>query len=528
MPILVDEARATFRLAGPDFEPYRDEDWKRASEADRKAYWNEVGRLAYAAKQRELAQGIGVDGKPLFPVKHPRPDGAKGPPLSPHRIQSRFRRYLDWREGRDGVTLFWGHSWRAIVGYHMLGKGHLPVRNVVGLTLPSQNGIRERARRWWRARNPLNAVRRLFRTPPRQPTTPTVPAVAASLGLAFARPRPGWTRVVVDVARVDAVLRHRPAEYVGRGAEKKGGARANAERFIARARRDGTPFEPPRLGLDVGGGVSIEDGRHRWAVLRDEGHPYLVVEVPATEAARIKARFGGGNFRTPSPCPPACRDRDGRGRNQPIRHTPLHPKGMSPPMRRSLPKSITAALTTLVLVLAPVSPAFAADVTTARVLPLVQLQRNNSLANGVSAGNINLLLPYGQTAINFANGTAAGQVNKGWVVNSTAAISTADNYDLSSLPAAAAGTAVTAKVKVFAIFNHETVAGHDITFAGGAATPWVGPLGGTTPTYVIGPGESMTFYALSTAGFTVDGTHKLWKVTPGAYTANYSVVVAGN
>jgi hypothetical protein len=169
-----------------------------------------------------------------------------------------------------------------------------------------------------------------------------------------------------------------------------------------------------------------------------------------------------------------------------------------------------------------------ADLFSGSVLQLVQVVRANTLVTGVRAGDINAVLPNGQTPTTLANGTSAGQVDKGYVVYATAAISTADNYDLTALTTGQ-GNPPTSKMKLFAVVNLEAAdSGKDITFAGGASNPWLGPLGGTTPTRLIKAGTAMVFVDLSTAGMAISGSLKLFKLTPGATTVSYAILMLGN
>lgn len=134
MPLTVNARKASFSLAGPDVEPEH-WSWALASPAERRAYYLTLGRACIRRKLLELRAGIGVDGRPLKPVKpESRPDGARGQPLSPHDAASRFQRWLRMFAAVDRCTLYWTNLWSRAVRGHMVGWGHLPVRNVVGLT----------------------------------------------------------------------------------------------------------------------------------------------------------------------------------------------------------------------------------------------------------------------------------------------------------------------------------------------------------------------------------------------------------
>ena len=179
--------------------------------------------------------------------------------------------------------------------------------------------------------------------------------------------------------------------------------------------------------------------------------------------------------------------------------------------------------------LATATYVYAADVVTASVTPGITLSDVNTLANGQVIQSTTKL-PYGYAPISFANGTAAQQVSVQWSDTRTYVASTPVTYDLTALTSASTntGNATFAKIKVMGIYNNETTAGHDITVSGGASNPFVGPLGGTTPTYTIKAGTAWVFYDISTAGATVDGTHKSIKIDPGSNNCSVSVMFAGN
>lgn len=65
------------------------------------------------------------------------------------------------------------------------------------------------------------------------------------------------------------------------------------------------------------------------------------------------------------------------------------------------------------------------------------------------------------------------------------------------------------------------------TLGAAAANPWTGPLGGTTPTLTLPPGGILALRNPTAAGWVVDGTHKNWKVDPGADTFTVLLALAG-
>jgi hypothetical protein len=100
----------------------------------------------------------------------------------------------------------------------------------------------------------------------------------------------GKTRtLMVDAAKLDAAwAAEDPHYHVGPGAEHQGGKRAAFDRFLA----SGEPVQAPRVVLGADGRVSFDDGRHRFAALRDAGIDRVAVTVPDYQAKDFAKRFG--------------------------------------------------------------------------------------------------------------------------------------------------------------------------------------------------------------------------------------------
>lgn len=200
MGLSVNPAKASFSLSGADVEPVHWA-WALAGPKERRAYYLDLGRACYRRKILELAAGIGVDGRPLRPVKpSSRPDRATGPPLSPHEAASRFQRYLVKQPFADPTrcTLYWTQGWAKVVRGHMVGWGHLPVRDVVGLTKRHVREAVAEARAAWALRHgvepPPKAPKRATKRP--GPTTAAelvqrYPHLAQFGPVAEGRPGPG-------------------------------------------------------------------------------------------------------------------------------------------------------------------------------------------------------------------------------------------------------------------------------------------------------------------------------------------------
>jgi hypothetical protein len=150
------------------------DEWGRADERTRHAYLDECCRLARRAKEAQVLRAQGADGAKLEKRKRPRPDGAKGPVLAPHRTESRTYKWVRCSPAkkRGAVVLWWSHSWGRVVGYHAGGKvPGAPVRDVIGFPIGVLNRLKSDARSWWRNRRV---------TGPR-----ATPRVAASPGVVY-------------------------------------------------------------------------------------------------------------------------------------------------------------------------------------------------------------------------------------------------------------------------------------------------------------------------------------------------------
>ena len=135
----------------------------------------------------------------------------------------------------------------------------------------------------------------------RKPLSPKVEmlTVERDLGVRFepaeiARDNPEFTTVVVDVAKIDASLRRDPESHVGPGGTGAaiGGRYEEFERFLAKAKAGKTPIQQPQGGLTEDGEFTLIDGRHRFAVFRDQGAEAIPVSVRKSDAAKIRKRYG--------------------------------------------------------------------------------------------------------------------------------------------------------------------------------------------------------------------------------------------
>lgn len=310
--------------------PPTDRAWQQATEGVRLRYYQHAADEALSLKLKELRKGIGVDGQKLHPVlpKY-RPDGATGPPLSPHRPESRSQKWLRSSIGMKAgtITLWWSHGWGEILGYHARGEViGAYLRDVIGLTAASRNALKLEMRRWWAAVNRNGGTAPAARRPPsrstalvppadrglaarrpdmvpylEQPPPPREPRNAAEalaaterlLGVTF-RPHAGngLVTVVIDLRKALPDLAADKGFFVGPGG--KGGIPGRYDEFagfLAKAKANGTPIEQPKVTVDAAG-ISVVDGRHRLAVMADRGAVFLPVSVAKSEAAALQTRYG--------------------------------------------------------------------------------------------------------------------------------------------------------------------------------------------------------------------------------------------
>ncbi len=130
--------------------------WRAADARARREFLEFARVRAVATLRAQLVAGrdrYGARLKPVLPTS--RPDGADGPPLTPHDEGSRSQKWIRSQAApsRRGVTLWWSHGWGAILGYH--GDGLVrgaPVRDVRGLAPGRLRTLRRECRAWWDAR----------------------------------------------------------------------------------------------------------------------------------------------------------------------------------------------------------------------------------------------------------------------------------------------------------------------------------------------------------------------------------------
>jgi hypothetical protein len=267
--------------------------WAGATDAARSGAMALAVEALLGTKRRQVLAGRGADGQPMRPRKHPREDGADGPVLAPHRVDSRaILRLRHSKVGSGKVVIWWGDGWSRILGYHARGLvRHAPIRNVVDFTPDALARIRRKVQAWWRA----NGEERIRVGPPAVPKGPAPGRGGLADGVRFVKPDgAGLVVVLTDVAKLEAALSRDALFHVGRGGSGAAipGRYPEATRFLTRARSEGIAVVMPKGGIDPAGAPYIEDGRHRLAVLRDSGAVAVPIAVPRGEAARFRRRFG--------------------------------------------------------------------------------------------------------------------------------------------------------------------------------------------------------------------------------------------
>lgn len=128
--------------------------------------------------------------------------------------------------------------------------------------------------------------------------------------------------------------------------------------------------------------------------------------------------------------------------------------------------------------------------------------------------------------IAFTSGTGNNQIDQVWGRSIDLAISTVESLDLQALPGLLSGASKSFdKIKFMLIYNTASTAGQNVTIDGDISNAFVG-WKSVASDEVLGPGD----FILRTsrhAGFTVDATHKVLSLDPGASAKTVIVVLAG-
>jgi hypothetical protein len=134
--------------------------------------------------------------------------------------------------------------------------------------------------------------------------------------------------------------------------------------------------------------------------------------------------------------------------------------------------------------------------------------------------------------LNFADGAAAGQARRYGLAKGTAAAAPVD-VDITSLKDQAGNTQTWTQVNGILIRNTSTVDANVLLWDGTVTNALSGPFDDiVTAKIPVKPGIAgfpgcVLQTAMNTTGFTVDGTHKIISLDPGAATIGYEVYLLG-
>lgn len=164
----------------------------------------------------------------------------------------------------------------------------------------------------------------------------------------------------------------------------------------------------------------------------------------------------------------------------------------------------------------------------AKITPKLEMSRVETLATGVSGGDLEVKLPaelIGDHAANFK--PVELTCTKSWTAVIPLAASTPVNLNLSALAGGKGDTAFTA-YKFVDVRNNEAVgSGRNLIIgAEGSANEAYEPFGAAGSKLTIPPGTARQLYTRETAGWTVS-THALLKLDPGSNPVNCTVTIGG-
>lgn len=113
------------------------------------------------------------------------------------------------------------------------------------------------------------------------------------------KPRPHEMLITVDVAKVEADYSKDSNFYVspGGGGAAIGGRYKRFEQWLID--NPTVPIDPPDMGWS-GYSAVFGDGRHRWAVLRDQGAKRIAVTIPKRDFKYFQERYGAEVVEGPS------------------------------------------------------------------------------------------------------------------------------------------------------------------------------------------------------------------------------------
>ena len=146
-------------------------------------------------------------------------------------------------------------------------------------------------------------------------------------------------------------------------------------------------------------------------------------------------------------------------------------------------------------------------------------QINTSALSGAQS-----LSPALNPIINFTtSGTAASQLDLEHAKAYSLA-ATPTTIDLTSLLDVFGGAVNFARGKIVIVQNTATTDGYNVTLSGGASNAWSNFITGNV---ILPPSGFIVVAGPLATGWVVDGTHKTFKMDPGANTITVNVIIAG-
>ena len=120
-----------------------------------------------------------------------------------------------------------------------------------------------------------------------------------------------------------------------------------------------------------------------------------------------------------------------------------------------------------------------------------------------------------QKDLPFTEGVAANQADKVFADTRTLAASTSENLDLAAVLADPLGVTLTCVTIKAIIFKAAAANTNDVVVGAAGSNPFLGPLGGTTPTVAVRPGGILMMVAPATGWAVNASTAHLLKVLNG-------------
>jgi len=155
----------------------------------------------------------------------------------------------------------------------------------------------------------------------------------------------------------------------------------------------------------------------------------------------------------------------------------------------------------------------------------VQLNVQESVTADLRTGNLETKI---NKLLQLTDGSGATQISKQYADSASASQSTNTDIDLSGALSQAFGTVVFTGVKVLCVVAGASNPGNLTLFGG--TNPFLGPLGGTTPTVTLAPGEVFLVSKTDASGWAVaNASTDTFRVASAATSGTYTwdIVILG-